>query len=484
MKKTALESVLQNFYELAKIPRPSHHEERVSQFLYDWALSQGLRAQRDSMGNVIIDKDSSVGHENAPRVILQAHMDMVCVAAPNVTHNSLTDPIQVINDGIYLRADGTSLGADNGIGIALAQYLLKEKSFCHGPLRAIFTVNEEDGMASSAMDSAFLDGSYLINLDWETSGSLCNSCAGGDYFVFTRQPDWQATPTDGTTIRISIQGLLGGHSGLDINKGHANALASVATVLCQLQNNGIGFNLASFSGGQAQNAIPRYAAAKLVIETGKLEAAKQIFNSFCREFETGYGSVEKTAKLELTVLNQSPDQVLSKELSADVAGLLACIPNNVHTMSPFIPGLVESSSNLGVISIDSDAIVFNSFARSSVSYQAYQLATICATIARQFGFTFESRGHIAGWAVNPNSKLTELTCDAYQALTGKTMVVEPVHAGLECGAFAEKNPNLDMISIGPGLYDVHSPAERCCIADVGMMAELLVLILGKLLTEN
>ncbi|MEI3128719.1 MAG: hypothetical protein V8T09_05960 [Oscillospiraceae bacterium] len=214
MKSSALEITLKEFMAIAEIPRPSHHEEKIGAYLVEWAQKRGLTVEQDAIGDVIIDKPAAPGHERAPLVIIQAHMDMVCVAAEGVPFDPLKDPIKVINDGKTLRAKGTSLGADDGIGVALALYLLQDESLVHGPLRVILTVNEEDGMSSIAMPDKYLDGAYLINLDWEWLGSLCNSAAGGDFLSFTRKAEWTAPSADDHAVKITLKGLLGGHSGV------------------------------------------------------------------------------------------------------------------------------------------------------------------------------------------------------------------------------------------------------------------------------
>lgn len=478
-KEKALDIVLSEFLELAKIPRPSHHEERVAEYLYQWAAQRGLKVEKDSMNEIIIDKPASPGCENAPRVIFQAHMDMVCVCEEGVKYDPLNDPIKVINDGKTLTADGTSLGADDGIGVAMCLYLLQDDTLRHGPIRAIFTTNEEDGMDSMAIDPKYLEGEYLVNLDWETIGSLCNSCAGGDFFNYSSKAEWELPPSGSGTLTITFNGLLGGHSGVGINKGHANGLVSVATLLSMLRQGGVDFRVAAFSGGQAKNAIPAFGSAAISIAAKDIEKATVIIDKFRAEFNDAFGNIEKEMVFTAEFKDEAPARVLKAQIGYGLVGLMTTVPNNVHTMSPFIDGLVESSANLGVTSLTDDEVCFTVFARSSVAYQATQIGVICATLAEYFGFNFQSEGHVPGWAVNPNSKLTKITCDAYKHLTGEDMIVEPVHAGVECGAFAEKNPHLDMIAIGPTLVDVHTPAETCSIADVKTTTDLLIEILER-----
>jgi len=480
MSKNILDIVVSEFMELTKIPRPSHYEERVAAYLYDWAVKRGLQVEKDNLGQIIIDKPASKGCEGKPLTIFQAHMDMVCVCEEGVQYDPVNDPIKVINDGKTLSAEGTSLGADDGIGVAMALYLLGDNDLRHGPIRAIFTVNEEDGMDSMNMDPKYLDGDYLVNLDWESIGSLCNSCAGGDFFAFSRKADWEAPAAGSKTMTIALRNLLGGHSGVGINKGHANALVSLATAMAALKKAGVGYQIADFSGGQAPNAIPKFGKVVFAIAPAAVDAAKAALDGFMAEFREAFGNIEPEYSFDVQVEDNPPKRVLSAKTSIDLIDLMTMCPNNVHTMSPFVDGLVESSSNVGTIAIDDEKITFADFARSSVAYHATQIGYICAAMAEHCGFDFTSDGHVPGWAVNPNSKLVPIACEAYKKLTGKEMIVEPVHAGVECGAFAEKNPRLDMIAIGPTLTDVHTPNESCCLEDVKVTTELLVEILSAI----
>lgn len=479
-KEKAFDIVLDEFLKITQIPRPSHHEERIAEYLYQWAVAHDLKVEKDALGEIIIDKPATPGYEDKPLTIFQAHMDMVCVAEEGVAYDPLNDPIKVINDGKMLTADGTSLGADDGIGVAMCLYLLQDDSIKHGPIRAIITTNEEDGMDSMAIDAKYLQGEYLINLDWETIGSLCNSCAGGDFFNYSRKAEWEIPASDAKTMTISFSNLLGGHSGVGINKGHANALVSLATALTMLKQGNISYRIASLSGGQAPNAIPKFAKAELAIAHSQIDAANTILDQFLAEFKDCYDNVESEYSFNIVVDDAAPARALTGEIGYALAELMTVAPNNVHTMSPFVDGLVESSANLGTISVDEDAIKFMVFARSSVDYPETQMGIICKSLADAYGFDFQSDGHVPGWAVNPNSKLVPITCEAYENLTGKPMVVEPVHAGVECGAFAIKNPKLDMIAIGPTLLDVHTPNEKCCLDDIKVTTDLLISILEKI----
>lgn len=479
MRPDALEITLREFLALAEIPRPSHHEEKVGAYLVEWAKKHGLCVTQDEIGDVIIDKVASPGCENADRVIIQAHMDMVCVAAEGVVFDPLNDPIKVINDGKTLRAEGTSLGADDGIGVALALYLLQDDTLKHGPLRVIFTVNEEDGMSSIDMPASYLDGKYLINLDWEWLGSLCNSAAGGDFLSFTKASEWEPVTSPQIAITLEMKGLCGGHSGVGINLGRANALVCIATALYRLVEADIPFHIADFHGGQAKNAIPAQATATIVIPVDKETEVKALLAAYEKDFALAFGDIE--SGYSFTVECTTVDRVLTDALGKSLLALLLTLPNNVNTMSPFVTTLTESSQNLGLLKMDDTFITLEAMERSCVAYRAEEILRASKLIAEALGFTFSAGDHVPAWAVNPHSKLVPITCDVYKELTGQEMVVEPVHGGLECGAFFEKNASLDMIAIGPSLTAVHSPEESCDIESVRVTAQMLVRILEKLL---
>lgn len=475
-----LQAVLSEFQRIAAIPRPSHHEEQIADYLCAWAQEHALVWTRDPLGDVIIDKAAAPGHEGAPGVILQAHMDMVCVAAEGVKYDPLKDSIRVLNDGKTLSADGTSLGADDGIGIALALALLADRDLVHGPLRAVFTVNEEDGMSSGAMDPGYLEGKYLINLDWEWLGSLCNSSAGGDFMAFTRTYAPCPAPKGEVLVHLILTGLLGGHSGVDIHRGRANALTELAKLLMRLRRCGLACQVVDFQGGQARNAIPAAARVTVAVLPEDVPRLEALTAEFAADLKAAYDQIEPGMELRCAVTSDQPVSVIPPEDTEALLNLILVLPNGVHTMSPFAEGLVESSQNVGLLEHDPGCLRLSAMARSCTGHRAEELLEISRLLAVAHGFTFEQGEHSPAWAVNPNSRLTPLTCQVYRELTGCDMVVEPVHGALECGAFAEKNPKLDMIAIGPSLRGVHTPKETCDIDSVRVTAELLVEVLKQL----
>lgn len=474
---TSLDLVLAEFLKLAEIPRPSHHEEKIGAYLVSWAKAHGLAVQQDALGDVIIDKPAAPGCENAPKVLLQAHMDMVCVAAEGVAFDPLHDPIQVVREGNLLRAKGTSLGADDGIGVAMCLYVLAADHLRHGPLRAIFTVNEEDGMTSAQMDGKYLDGQYLINLDWEEDGSLCNSSAGSVFTRYTRKAAWETPKPGQSAVRVRLKGLLGGHSGGDIHLGRANALIALAGALYHLAEEAVEFSLASFTGGQARNAIP--ATAQAVIVSPEPDRVRQVLRDFEEKFKAAFAGVEPHAALLLEPV-EVPEKVLDDKTAWDLVRLLLTLPCGVHTLSPFVPGLVESSQNLGLLTMDDHTVTVAALMRSSALWREEELLRTSHLAASALGFSWQQVSRTAGWAVDSESKLAPLTCAVYKEVTGRDMAIEPVHAGLECGAFSEKNPALDMVSFGPTLRDVHSPGETCDLATVQTSTELLERLLARL----
>ena len=479
--KSALKTVLQEFVKLAEIPRPSHHEEPIGAYLVNWAGVHGLSVTQDELGDVIIEKPASDGCGNSPCVILQAHMDMVCVADEGVRYDPLSDPIQVLNDGATLSAAGTSLGADDGIGVALCLWALQDPTIRHGPLRVIFTVNEEDGMTSANMSEDYLRGDYLINLDWEWLGSLCNSSAGGDFLSFEREIQRQQSDPSARPIRIQLKGLLGGHSGVDINRGRANAIVCVAGALAQLTRQGISFDTADFHGGQARNAIPPFAEATILVAPPQYDAAMNALSHYEKTLKAGFENIETALSFSYQAAPSQPYQVLRKSDAEALIRLIVALPNNVHTMSPFVKQLVESSQNIGLLAMEAQKITLGAMGRSCSLYRGEELSAISQCISELCGFRFAAGEHVPAWALNPNSKLTPIACEEYQRLTGREMIVEPVHGGLECGAFFEKCPGLDMIAIGPSLKDVHTPKETCDIESVAVTADLIEAILGRLI---
>ena len=474
------ESILRNFLSLAAIPRKSHHEEAVSLFLYGWAGDNGLRVFRDGAGNIIIDKSATPGKENAPRTILQAHMDMVCVAESGRQYDPLKDPIHVINNGTSLTADGTSLGGDDGAGVAIAMSVLEDPDAVHGPLRAIFTVDEEDGMiGADALDAAFLDAEYLINLDWESFGSLCCSSAGSDMYLLTRKTEWQEAP-DAVFFSLSLSGFEGGHSGAQIHLGRTNAIRAAAVILRRsAAEAGAELRLSAFRGGIAHNAVPSAAEAVIAVDRAHADAFLSAAASEIDSVLETCALTDPSAVISI-VSSDHEGRTLSAAMSRDILAILTCIPDGVNTWSRTIPGLVESSANTGVAELKDDCFEFMIHQRSSEPLLTAEMKKEFLARAEEYGFSLEVLSSGPAWPVRKDSTLVRLCQEEFRSLFGHEIRVEPVHAGLECGAWANKNPSLDIISIGPEILDIHSPKETLILESVNDCYDLVRSLLRRI----
>ena len=471
--------ILENFLSLTTIPRQSHHEEEVSHFLYVWAQERGLSACRDEAGNVVIDKPGTPGYENAPCTILQAHMDMVCVAEPGRVYDPLRDPIKVINDGVSLTADGTSLGGDDGAGVALAMTILEDKNAVHGPIRAIFTVDEEDGMlGAEELSAKHLDAAYLINLDWEAFGSLCCSSAGSDMYELSRHAQWEEAK--GSFIALSLHGFEGGHSGAQIHLGRANAIRTAARILrSAAEEIGVDVRICHFLGGSAHNAVPSSAEAVVVVNE---EAAEAFLASAARQIDAELekcGMTDPNAAITVS-RTEHARKALSSAMSRDVLAILTKVHDGVNTWSGSIPGLVESSANTGIAELTEDRFRFIIHQRSSEPSITAEMKKVFLSQAEQYGFSLTVLSSGPAWPVKPGSELVKLCQKEFKSLFGEEIRVEPVHAGLECGAWANKNPSLDIISIGPDILDIHSPRETLLLESVYNCDKLVRAILRRI----
>ena len=458
--------IIHNFLSLAAIPRKSHHEEAVSLFLRDWAAERGLTVCRDEAGNIVIDKKAFPGYESAPRTILQAHMDMVCVAEPGRSYDPLVDPIRVLNDGKTLTADGTSLGGDDGAGVAVAMSILEDADAVHGPLRAIFTVDEEDGMlGADALDPRHLDASFLINLDWESFGSLCCSSAGSDMYLLSRHAERESAAGD-SFFSLKLSGFEGGHSGAQIHLGRANAIRLAARILLRsAESSGARIRLCSFRGGTAHNAVP--STAEAVVSVDRPHAAA--FLDACRrEIDCELDKCAETDPRAVISVSdtEASHQALTPAVTWDTLSLLTEVHDGVNTFSPSLPGLVESSANTGIAELKVDRFEFMIHQRSSEPSRTAEMKKDFLSLAEKHGYSLSVVSSGPAWPVKPDSLLLKICEEEFLALFGTRIRVEPVHAGLECGAWANKNPALDIISIGPEILDIHSPKETLILESV------------------
>lgn len=455
-----IDGVLAEFEQLARIPRKSGHEQAVSDYLVEAFKNLGCQVHQDEVFNVIADLPASPGKEQLPRVILQGHMDMVCVAAPGIKYDPLVDPIRLIRDEKFLRADGTSLGADDGIGVAEALFYFRHiKDKAHGPLRAIITVDEEQGMTGAVnLDSKYLtDATYLINCDSENYDELTVGSAGSVNIDFNKKVNF-VKPEGKNAYKISITGLKGGHSGMEINKGRANAIKLMAMLLYSLNEAGVEYELASLSGGKARNSIP--AEAQMVITTnGKGADILRLMDLEDRKCIDIYGGTDKDISFDFVKVDM-PDQVMAKGDRDSIINLLVSLHSGVFAMSQVVPGLVETSANMGMIVQQDDMINVLCMPRSSVDSKLDEFVAQAVVLAGFAGFTPVIDKKTPGWKERQDSRLAQVMQEVFQEQNGKPMKVEAIHAGLECGWHLQKNPNLDVVSIGVSTYDIHSPQER------------------------
>lgn len=473
-----LQSVMKEFRALAVIPRPSGHEKAVSDYLLTHLKEMGLMVVQDERNNIIADLPAASGRENAPRVILQGHMDMVCVAAPGVVYEPLKDAIKLVEDGDVLRADGTSLGADDGIGVAVILHILRHLKD-HGPVRAIFTVDEERGMTGAIhLDEKYLkDAQYLINCDSENLDELCVGSAGGVDLTFSRTLKLVAAAKE-KTWRLSVGGLQGGHSGEEIGEGRANALRLLSLSLAGFSEAGVDFSLASLAGGKAKNAIASDATA-IIVTAAPEEKLREVLMQEEQTFRRTYSVTEPA--LHLTLVEAPPaDQVIAADDAANLLRILRLFHTGVYQMSAVTPGMVETSSNLGVVRMEGAEVDITFYPRSSVEGKLFEFCRMAKDLAELTGFALHIGTLAPSWDEDKDNPLARVITEIFEQQQGKPMKVETIHAGLECGWFYRKNPQMKFVSVGVTTHDIHSPKESLELLTVAPLVELLSAALKKL----
>ena len=478
MEKEICDEILTIFKNLSQIPRKSGHEEKVSQYLYEEIKALNLTVVKDAFGNIIAEKPAAVGFEHLPVTILQAHMDMVCVAADGVDFNPLKDAIKVKCEDGYLFAEGTSLGADDGIGVAAILYLLKAK-FNHGPLRAIFTVDEEDGMTGAKnLDEKYLQASYLINCDSEDVDLLTVSSAGSINVDFSRTLDLVKSNKN-LALEVNVKGLLGGHSGMEINCGRANAIKVAGLFLEHLTQQGVAYDLIHICGGTARNSIPAYAKIQIAIDNKSEATVRQVQAEIKTYLKNVYAGIEKSTDIVVQKIDL-PTQVMSAAMKEDLVTLINMMHTGVYAMSSSIKGLVESSANLGVIETTKDKILVKFFPRSSFNEVIENFKIVGNKLAKATNFNVEFSSQSPAWPENLHSRLANVLNDEFKKLANAPMKKESIHAGLECSWFYQKNKDLDMVSVGPTVTNVHSPKEKLQVDTLAVHVNVIKNALAKL----
>ena len=468
------------FEEICKIPRPSKKEEKISEYIVSFGKQHGLETKRDESGNVLIAKAATKGYEKLSPVVLQSHMDMVGEKNSDSNHNFEKDPIQPYIDGEWVKAKGTTLGADDGIGMAAQLAVLTDDSITHGPLECLFTVDEETGLTGAFnLKEGFFKSKILINLDSEDEGELFIGCAGGIDTVATLDYKTRAVPEDSVAFRVSVSGLVGGHSGDDIHKGRGNSIKILNRLLWQV-NRDHGIRITTFEGGNLRNAIPREANALITAKERLAKDVITLINKLADEIKNEFKITEAALKITIEAADL-PDKVLTKKMAGRLLNVLYACPHGVMSMSQAIPGLVETSTNLASVKfVDNNQIQITTSQRSSVESARTDIASRVSSIFSLVKAKVEHSGGYPGWSPNPDSPLVKLTESLYTKLFGNKPVVRAIHAGLECGLFLEKYPDLDMISFGPTIMGAHSPDERLNIETAEKFWKLLVEVLKSI----
>lgn len=473
------------FHQITQIPRPSKKEERILAYLLDFARQHNLEARQDKAGNVVITKPATTGKEDVPTVILQSHVDMVCEKNSDVTHDFDNDPIETIIDGDWIKANGTTLGADNGIGVAAQLAILAADDFAHGKIEALFTVDEETGLTgANSLAKDFLTGSILINLDTEEEGEIYIGCAGGKgtkaYFKYKEKD----VPKNYFWFKVQVKGLRGGHSGSDIDKKLGNANKILTRFLHSITRKKYSMVVSEIGGGNLHNAIPREAYALLGVKGKYKEDIRVKLNTFLAQVQDEYKHTDPGLDIQLESA-QIPSKVINRKTTEKLVSALYACPHGVIGMSYDIPGLVETSTNLASIKmIDNHLIEVGSSQRSSVESQKEYVVNMVSSVFQLAGAKVTHNDGYPGWQPNRDSNILKHAQQEYEALYNKEPKVKAIHAGLECGLFLEKYPHLDMISIGPDMTDVHSPDEKMKISSVGKFWDFLVKILENLPAEK
>ena len=474
--------VFKYFAEISRIPRGSGNEKEISDYLANEGKRLGLEVVQDENLNVLIKKPATKSYENAPTVIIQGHMDMVCEKNKGKEHDFTKDPIELRVEGDYLYATDTTLGADNGIAVAMGLALLASDDLEHPALEVIFTADEEESMNGAMnLNGELFKGEYIINLDSEEEGTITVSCAGGVTAVVTIDKEYKNVEENKSAYKIDVKGLLGGHSGMEIDKQRANSNVIMGRVLNHIANiSNIAFDLVSIEGGLKNNAIPREAESIILIDKNDESKLEKEIENILQVFRNEY----KTSDPDLNIVGEKTEEVYNKALNnkckENIISLINLMPRGIQTMSMDIKGLVESSTNLGVISNNEENIVFEFATRSSVKSLKEDINNRMTLICNILGVKLDLMDDYPEWEYAKNSKLEEICVNTYEELMGKKPEIVAIHAGLECGLLLDAIKGAQAISIGPNLFDVHTPNEHLDILSTERTWKYLVAILKNI----
>jgi len=471
------ELVWQRFFEISQIPRPSKSEEKLLTYLKKLAERENLSFKQDEAGNITISVPATKGYENNPVIILQGHIDMVCEKNKGTDHDFDNDPLKLVYKDGWIKTDGTTLGADNGIGVAASLALINDRDAVHGPLELLLTVDEETGLnGATNMDGSIISGKTLLNLDSEEDGTFYVGCSGGFGTSGNWKISYQSIPAGFVPYNLEISGLKGGHSGLEIQTGKANSLKLMARILYSLP---FEFYISKIEGGNKRNAIPREAEAVIFLKSSDIINFSEFLKSQEEEFRSEFKTADGNVKISCEPSEDKTEKVFDKQFTAKIIQTLIALPHGVINFSQDLPGLVETSTNLAIIKISEDVLSVITTQRSSVESAKYYIAASVKSIFELGGGEVVTGDDYPGWKPNLDSKVLKTSKEVYKRLFNSEPVITAIHAGLECGILGDKSPGMDMISFGPTITGVHSPDEQVNVAAVEKFYFLLKEILKE-----
>ena len=473
--------ILKWFEEISKIPRCSKNEDKICEWLVNWAKENNFESKVDETKNLIIKVPASPGKENSPTVTIQGHMDMVCEKTKDSKHDFTKDPIKLVYDGEWLTADQTTLGSDNGIAIAMGMTLALDKEVEHGPLELLFTVDEETGLTgANALEPGFVEGKILLNIDSEDEGVFTVGCAGGMNTYLSLQLEYENVPSGNKKFQIEAGGMKGGHSGIDINAEKANAIRVLGRILYQIKEE-IDIRLADIKGGSAHNAIPRDADASVFIAEKDVDKFKKITSDFEKTVKNEFQTTEPDLYISSKIADDQRTECMNSETTKKVIDFITVIPHGVDSMSADIKDLVETSNNFASVKIEKGELKILTSQRSSLVSKLNSLTKRIETISNLSGGKAQSGDGYPPWPPNMDSSLLKKSEEIYEKMYNKKPVVEVIHAGLECGIIGDKYPGMDMISFGPTLKYPHSPDEKIHIGTIGKVWDFMIELIKNLM---
>ncbi|MBI9102389.1 MAG: aminoacyl-histidine dipeptidase [Spirochaetales bacterium] len=467
-------AVWEQFYQINQIPRESGNEAALREYILSWAKKLGISARTDKIGNVILRKPATPGFENLPTVILQGHLDMVCEKNRGTVHDFAVDPIKLVRDGDWIHAGGTTLGADNGIAVAMAMVIFEDHAIEHGPLEALFTIDEETGLVGAMnLEASLLEGKILINLDTEEEDTLCIGCAGGVNTEGELPVKREAVPAGYEAYQLVVNGLQGGHSGTEIHRGLGSALLMAMRILKYI-GAATDTRLAALEGGGKHNAIPRECFVDLLIPAVDLEKVKAIVEENRLGFTTDYADIEPDLSITLNKMDTAPDSVIDRDSFIRLVDMVYAMPHGVIEMSRVMDDLVESSTNLAAVDLREDHLYVLTSQRASSNFLRDDIRDRIMSCFTAAGGTASQNNIYPGWKPNLNSPILETAREAYVRVMGKDPRIEAIHAGLECGVIGDKIPGIDMISLGPDIRMAHTPEEKMSISSLERIWKLVL----------